>query len=381
MQASLDLWQAAGGEAVVESTEFLSQQLITYIGNKRSLLDFIGNGVRLVKNKLGKDKISTFDVFSGSGVVARFLRRDSSHLVANDLEAYSSIINRCYLASPSASLRRELHVHYETITRRIEREGLRAGFITDLYSPRNDTDIQPGERVFYTSRNARYLDTTRQLIDDVPVDLRHFFLAPLLAEASVHANTSGVFKGFYKNSESGVGQFGGNNKDALARITSNIVLPFPVFSSYDVDSEVHQRDSNELVRELNEVDLAYIDPPYNQHPYGSNYFMLNLLVHYQRPQDLSDVSGIPTGWNRSPYNKPQKAFKTLSELVNTIKAKFLLISFNSEGFIGQEEMVNMLNTVGKTQVLETKYNTFRGCRNLQNRDIHVKEFLFLVEKA
>ena len=36
-------------------------------------------------------------------------------------------------------------------------------------------------------------------------------------------------------------------------------------------------------REYADLDLAYFDPPYNQHPYGSNYFMLNLLVHYRRP--------------------------------------------------------------------------------------------------
>ena len=126
--------------------------------------------------------------------------------------------------------------------------------------------------------------------------------------------------------------------------------------------------------------MAYIDPPYNQHPYGSNYFMLNLIAQYRRPEETSVVSGIPKDWNRSPYNKPHAAHAALQELIETIKAKFLLISFNSEGFIRLEEMLSLLSSVGKTQVLETTYNTFRGSRNLANRNIHVKEYLYLVEK-
>ncbi|MDR0684304.1 MAG: DNA adenine methylase [Spirochaetaceae bacterium] len=37
-------------------------------------------------------------------------------------------------------------------------------------------------------------------------------------------------------------------------------------------------DSNKIINNIPEVDLAYLDPPYNQHPYGSNYFMLNLIL-------------------------------------------------------------------------------------------------------
>ena len=43
-------------------------------------------------------------------------------------------------------------------------------------------------------------------------------------------------------------------------------------------------------------------------------------------------------------------------------------------------MKNMLQKIGKVEILETTYNTFRGCRNLANRDIHVKEYLYLLEK-
>jgi adenine-specific DNA-methyltransferase len=231
-----------------------------------------------------------------------------------------------------------------------------------------------------------YIDTMRTYIQSVPLEYQKYFLAPLIAEASIHANTSGVFKGFHKNKETGLGQFGGSNSDALFRIKGNIALPFPIFSNFSCNYTVYSGDSNQIIKEVPEVDLAYLDPPYNQHPYGSNYFMLNLILENKYPQNISNVSGIPDNWNRSAYNKKQYAYSALYELVKNIKAKYVLISFNSEGFISLDEMKGMLNKIGKVQVLETSYNTFRGCRNLTNlaekgeRDIHVTEYLYLLEK-
>lgn len=376
----LGLWDTQIVELATESEDYLTQQLITYIGNKRALLNFIGEGVDAVRARLNKNRISTFDVFSGSGVVSRYLKKYSEKLIVNDLEAYSYVINQCYLANRSSVDFTLLNHWMGWLQQQLSDDSLKKGFITDLYSPKDINDIQLGERCFYTPRNAMYLDTARSLINDVPQEIRHFFIAPLLSEASVHVNTSGVFKGFYKNTNSGKGQYGGNNKDALTRILGNIELKKPVFSLFDSEIEIHKGDSNTVTELVEEVDLAYLDPPYNQHPYGSNYFMLNLLTNYVKPNSISKISGIPDDWLRSPYNKKQHAYTAMSELVDKIKAKYLLISFNSEGFISLDEMLQLLGRVGKTKVLETKYNTFRGSRNLANRNIHVKEYLYLVEK-
>ena len=238
---------------------------------------------------------------------------------------------------------------------------LNDGIISEMYAPKDINNIKLGERCFYTTRNAKYIDTARQLIENVPERYRIYFLAPLLTEASVKNNTSGVFKGFYKNSKTGIGQFGGNDENALSRIKRDIDLPFPVFSNYNCDVEVYKEDANELVKKLDLVDLIYMDPPYNI------------------PKEISKVSGIPKDWNRSKFNQSREALKTFENLCKNAKAKYLLISFNNEGFIKKEEMINMLSKIGKVTIMEKKYNTFRGSRNLNNRDIHVKEFLYLVE--
>ena len=64
-----------------------------------------------------------------------------------------------------------------------------------------------------------------------------------------------------------------------------------------------------------------------------------------------------------------------------LDASYLLISFSNDGFITREEMVDMLSHLGSVRVLDKEYNTFRGCRNLSGRDIHVKEYLYFVNKG
>lgn len=364
-----------------EDDEFLTKQVITYIGNKRSLLPFIGQGVQIVKSRLGKDKLDCLDLFSGSGIVARYLKMHSTRLVVNDLEAYSRITNECFLANrkdvPEGLLQEGL--------RRIEDKTnfeLIPGFISELYAPADDEKIAKGDRAFYTRRNASYIDTVRTAIESEQPELQRFYIAPLLASASVHANTAGVFKGFYKNAD-GVGQFGGNGRDALSRILKPIKLELPRFSRFESDLQVFQDDANSLVKQLNGdlFDLAYIDPPYNQHPYGSNYFMLNLIASNQRPPSVSRISGIPEDWNRSPYYRRSESEAVLFDVISNCPAKFVLLSYNSEGFIRSSRLTDELNRLGRVTTFEIRHNTFRGSRNLSDRPMHVTEFLYLLEKT
>lgn len=362
----------------VESEEYLKTQLITYIGNKRSLLPFIDVGIRYAKQQIGKDKIDFLDLFSGSGVVARMARQHSRTVHCNDLELYSSVINSCYQSNAKEIDMDALRHELQRLQRAIQSD-FNPGIIADLYAPKCDDNIKPGERVFYTRRNAIFLDAFCRAVSETPTSLRSYVLAPVLSQASMFTNTSGVFKGFYKNKQ-GIGQFGGTGRNALTRIKREIEVQTPVFSRFDCKSYVYNHDANILVKDLERVDVAYFDPPYNQHPYGSNYFMLNLLCRYKTPTDISGVSGIPSDWKRSRYNKAHHAEAALFEAVANVNAGFVLISYNSEGFIPHERFLSELVRLGDVSVMDTRYNTFRGCRNLSGRDIHVTEFLYLVDK-
>ncbi len=364
----------------MEDQHYLTSQVITYLGNKRALLDFITPALEEVQEDLGRDRLYIGDLFSGSGVVSRYFKQYSEHLIVNDLERYCEVLNQCYLHNRSELDMPRLKQIYADLCLRLEEGPLEEGIISRIYAPRDANNIQPGERVFYTPRNARYIDTARRLIGQLDEADQPFFLAPLLTEASVHNNTSGVFKGFYKNAHTGIGQFGGTGRNALARICGPIALPFPVFSRFDCPVTICRGDALAVARDLDMLDLVYLDPPYNQHPYGSNYFMLNLVCDYEEPTELSAVAGIPRTWNRSVYNRACEAFDALSELCASIKARYLLLSFNSEGFITKEQMTGMLARLGSVFVMEKPYNAFRASRNLQNRSLHTTEYLFLVKK-
>ena len=177
----------------MENQDFLTKQLITYLGNKRALLSFIGRGVDEVCRRTGKEKLRTADLFSGSGVVSRYLKQYAASLLANDLEGYCRTVSLCYLANPDEGMLRAAHAD---LLLDIDAHPVEDGFIRRLYAPADEREIRKGERVFYTPRNAAYIDTARMAIGRLPEDLQPYFLAPLLSEASIKCNTSGVFKGF-----------------------------------------------------------------------------------------------------------------------------------------------------------------------------------------
>jgi adenine-specific DNA-methyltransferase len=370
----------APAKAIGEDADYLSGQLLTYIGNKRALLGDIGQAVERVKRRLGKDRLRVFDVFAGSGVVSRFLKAHASLLVSNDFEDYAAVVGRCYLRNRSTVDFRQLAQVVDDLNAGVDSRSYPMGFIEELYAPKDENQITADDRVFYTRENARRLDNYRRMLPSVPLDIQDMVLGPLLSEASVHANTAGVFKGFYKDRQTGIGKYGGSNGDALLRIRGPIRLTPPILSRFECDVEVTQSDANAAARQIADLDLAYIDPPYNQHPYGSNYFMLNLLVHYQRPEEVSKVSGIPPDWRRSGYNTKAQSLELLRDLLQTLDSRFLLVSLSDEGFVTPEAMTALLRRIGAVEVIEVRYNTFRGSRNLRNRDIHVTEHLFLVER-
>lgn len=361
-----------------DNPDYLSRQLITYLGNKRTLLGHIDEMICQVRDALGGRKLDCIDLFSGSGVVARLMKRHARTLYANDLEGYSEVINRCYLQNagdfPEKAFANAFLGAQQALKAPIE------GVITANYAPLDEKHIQPGERVFYTRGNAQIIDTLRAYIDTLEPCLQPYFLAPLLAEASIHNNTGGVFKGFYKDSATGIGKFGGNGENALQRILGQITLQKPVLSDFSCESHVLRQEAGELALQLPLLDLVYLDPPYNQHPYGSNYFMLNVIAENRLPPECSPVSGIPKNWNRSAYNKPAQALDAFARLTQALNARFLLISYNSEGFITLAQMQALLGNLGRVTRKDISYNAYRASRNLSGRSLYVKEYLFLVDK-
>ena len=145
-----------------EDPDYLSRQVITYIGNKRALLGQIGQVVEGVKGRLGRERLRVFDVFSGSGIVSRYLKAHASTLVSNDIEDYAAVVGRCYLRNRSTVDLGLISEMVDEMNGRVEDESLPQGFIEELYAPKDEGCITREDRVFYTRDNARRLDGYRQ---------------------------------------------------------------------------------------------------------------------------------------------------------------------------------------------------------------------------
>lgn len=364
----------------MSSDSYVFQTMLTCIGNKRKLIPHLKDLMKDLKSRLNKDNITVFDGFAGSGVVSRMFKTMFNQVISNDLEYYSYLMQKCYLNTPSEENKEKIIKHIKNMNTIAETGPYIEGFISKLYAPKNTKQPKVGERCFYTRENALIIDTLMKYIfEKVEPDLFHYCMVPLLNKASIHTNTAGVFKGFYKDGN--VGKFGGKAGNALQRIMNQIKLDIPIWS-HKTNCKVYNKDINELIKTVEEdFDIMYLDPPYNQHPYGSNYFMLNLIAKNDEPQTISKVSGIPSDWNKSNYNYTKTAYDSMKELLiyGLKKATYVVMSYNNEGIIKDNEWKTLFESYN-IEKKEIVYDTFKGCRNLSSRSNKVNEIIYIISK-
>jgi len=353
--------------------DYIHQPMITYLGNKRKLVHWIQDIIQSVPHA------RVLDAFAGSGVVSRTLRLFCTELHSNDMERYSHILLRCYLETPCSEQRARIAEH----SRIMETLPGVEGFIGRLYSPLDTAQPQKDERCFYTRENAMRIDAWLAYVFSVEEDIRHYLLGPLLVGASIHVNTAGVFRGFYK--KDGVGHFGGAGEHALERILAPLLWKMPVWTDVPCDVRCYSSDAQELIAGFapDSLDVIYLDPPYNEHPYGSNYFMLNLIAANEEPVEMSRVSGIPVGWNKSDFNGRGKALPAMKQLLSVClrASRHTLISYNNEGLITDAQWDALFKELDCHVITHEKvYDAYHGSRNRAARSQTVMERMYLIHK-
>ncbi|MGC1272113.1 MAG: DNA adenine methylase [Planctomycetaceae bacterium] len=351
--------------AAAWTDDYAFHQLIPYIGNKRRLIDFIDRAVEITELNHG----ATFlDLFAGSGVVSRYAKRRGFRVLCNDWEPYAEAINGCYVACTELPMIRGKS-YSETIDELNRLPGVE-GWITRHLCPDDDERIDPArDRLFYMRKNGLRIDAIREQIavweraGDLTPSQRNCLLAPLLYQACYVSNTSGVFKGFHNG-------WGGRTETALYRIASDLTLRPAVFHDNGFANEVFRQDATELVRKLSgeRIDFVYLDPPYNQHPYGSNYHVLNTVTLWDAPPLSPKITGrgdkaaIRTDWRtlrRSRYNHRADAAAEYDRLLESIDARFIATSYSTDGTIPLESLVAANLRRGRVMVLTKGYKRYR----------------------
>lgn len=345
------------------TADFVFHQLIPYLGNKRHLLDVIGQAIAATGTN--PQAATFFDAFAGSGVVSRHAKRLGFRVVANDWEPYALTLNRAAIATPAAPAFSALG-GYESALRTLNELPGHDGWVANNLCPRDDDAADPlRERMFYRRATGQRIDAIRDriaewretaLIDDVEESC---LLAPLLYQACWLSNTSGVFKGFHAG-------WGGRNGTALHRILADLELSPARFLDNGRDNEAHARDALELTGELPRVDIAYLDPPYNQHPYASNYHVLNSIVQWDQPAlppptQRGSKAAIRADWKtrRSPFNHAASAAAAFEELLRRLDARHVLTSYSTDGTIALPDLVAIAGRRGRLSVLCREYKRYR----------------------
>jgi len=391
------------GTAVDFNHEYLTRQIIAYIGNKRKLLPLFYKALKMIPDATSPGLIFV-DLFSGSGVISRFARMLGFKVHANDWEEYTRVINTAYLTINRSELS-ELFKKEGGIESLLEKlNKLQAPsqedqYIAKYYAPAKNNPEQCDfrkERLFYTRSNALTIDKIRNGIEELypPSDRseknlkkRNLLLALLIYEAATHTNTSGVFKAYHKG-------FGGHSRDALRRILAPIGLSYPVLIDSPEKCYVYMEDANTLVKRKKHwrIDIAYIDPPYNQHQYGSNYHILNSIalwdripapLEYNKNGVLKHKAGIRKDWvkTRSDYCYRDRAVNAFEDLISNLDAKYIMISYSTEGIIPFREMKEICSGKGEVSLVANEYTKYPGGKQSNQRINKNIEFVIIIDTA
>lgn len=342
---------------------------MNYIGSKHSLLPFIEETWRKVRDG---DEQTACDIFAGTGAVGRMFKRLGLRVIANDFQHYAYTLNKAYIEINHQPRFAQLLKAYQSFTNPEavnssgkvlallnSLEGV-AGFIAENYSPL-------AKRFYYSTDNAEKADAIRQAIESwreqkLISEAEYFYLLASLLEAIDQvANTASVYGAFLKKFKT----------SALRPLT----LKSLELSNHVKGCEVHQRDANELIREI-ECDVLYLDPPYNHRQYGANYHVLETIAAYDNPQ-VSGVTGMRE-YPRSRYCQSKRAAEALEDLIVNARTQHILLSYNDEGVMSTEEIKRILKLRGKPQTFKQKYNRFKADNGREYKRDATVEFVHYV---
>ena len=70
---------------------------------------------------------------------------------------------------------------------------------------------------------------------------------------------------------------------------------------------------------------------------------------------------------------------SFDDLIQNTKSKYIMISYNNEGFISYNDMMKICNKKGDVRIFDEEYSAYKASRNLKDRNIKVTEFIFLIK--
>ena len=337
-----------------------------FIGSKILIIPYI---LELIKEKTINVK-STSDIFAGSGVVSRTFKRLGYNVVSNDLMYFSYVLLRGTVGINSKLEFKNLGI-YDPIEylNNLSFENMNIDqskcFIYQNYSPK-------GERMYFTKENALKIDLIRIQIENwykasiINKDEYFYLLACLIEAVPFISNITGVYGAYLKHWDN--------------RALNNIELNKVDLSISKSVGKIYNEDSNELIGNVN-TDLAYFDPPYNQRQYLPNYHVLETIAKYDNPE-IKGVTGLRDySKQKSDYCRKDSVLEAFDDLIRKTNSRYIILSYNTEGLLSHDEIINVLEKYGKKESIDYKFIDYKRYKNAQtNKNKNLKEVLYFVEK-
>jgi adenine-specific DNA-methyltransferase len=307
--------------------------MIKYIGSKRRLVPVLGE-------LLSRARASTsLDLFTGTTRVAQEWKRRGAHVTAVDSARYSAVLAECYIGTDAGQVD---GAELESAISRLQTLPGTDGYVTETFSRR--------ARYFQDS-NARRIDAIRDAIeaDWAGHPFRPLLLASLLLAADRVDSTTGLQMAYLK-------QWSPRSYQPLLLRVPDLLTGA---------GTVWHGDATEVVPGLPEVDLAYLDPPYNQHRYEGNYHVWETLMAWDAPEHYGvackriDLRDKDAG---SVFNRRREAPEAMARLLGSIRAEVVVVSASDEGWILVDDLVDMVSGRGRVKVLAFDSARYVGAR-------------------
>ena len=295
--------------------------MIKYLGSKRTLVPVLGAMVAAV------DASTAVDLFTGTTRVAQEFKRLGMTVTASDIATYSEVLGDCYISTDAAAV--DLDELREILAVLSALPG-RPGYFTRTFCE---------ESRFFQPRNGARVDAIRDVLES---DFRDSPLFPILLTSLMLAAD---------RVDSTAGQQMAYLKDWAPRSHRDLELRVPEL--LPGAGRTVRGDAREVVATLPPTDLIYLDPPYNQHRYFTNYHVWETLVRWDRPEPYGVARkriDSRDALTKSVFNRKRQMPAAFGELLREAKAETLIVSYNDESWITAEQMMTALRDAGHDEV-------------------------------
>ena len=305
--------------------------MIKYIGSKRAIVPMLEGLARRLPIS------SVCDLFAGTTRVGQAFRRAGCRVVSNDLASYSEAFGQAYIAADEGLDRSRLR----DLIAQLQALPGTPGYVTETFCL---------QARYFSPENGARIDAIRAAIDAMAPDgaLRGCLLTSLLEAADRVDSTCGLQMAYLKR--------------PAARSLQPLTLREPEAVAGPA-GVVTREGANDLARALDGIDCAYLDPPYNQHSYFSNYHAWETITRGDRPGAYGVArKRLDCRTTRSPFNSAREAWPALVDLVGALRTPWVILSINDEGFHEPAAVAELLGERGHVAALAMDVPRYVGAR-------------------